>query len=186
LLFLGPVYRLSGSSSTGFSTEDRSSQYFNELFTTLAVYLGALVVLSLLGAILQYLSQGALTSGVADSHLDRPVSFGNSYREMLAKIGPLLGYMGLQVLIFVGLALLVFLPSLGLSLSATGATGGDSLLGCLTLCLMIPAGIFAVLIYIRLMVAVPAIIVEGLGPVQALQRSWRLVQGNWWRTFGLT
>jgi hypothetical protein len=37
----------------------------------------------------------------------------------------------------------------------------------------------------RLTVAVPALIVESLGPIEAIRRSWRLVEGYWWRTFGL-
>ena len=31
----------------------------------------------------------------------------------------------------------------------------------------------------------PALVVERLRPVEAMSRSWELVQGNWWRTFGL-
>lgn len=185
LLFLGPVNKLSDTSRTGFVTSEQSSQYLNELFTTLAVFGGAIVVLSLLGGILQHLSQGALTAGVADSQLDKPVSLGNSYREMLPKIGPLLGYMGLQVLIFAGLGMVMFVPFLGLAFS-DGSSGATSALGCLTLCLIFPIAIFAIFIVIRLVVAVPAIMVENLGPMQALQRSWRLVEGYWWRTFGLT
>src|SRR4051812_11368193 len=50
-------------------------------------------------------------------------------------------------------------------------------------------GDLAVVIYlyvsVRLQLALPAAVVERLGPVRALSRSWELVQGNWWRTFGL-
>jgi hypothetical protein len=43
-------------------------------------------------------------------------------------------------------------------------------------------GIF---LYIRLLVAPVALVVEGAGPVAALERSWRLTGGHWWRTCGV-
>lgn len=46
---------------------------------------------------------------------------------------------------------------------------------------MVP-GIF---LYIRLLVAPVALVVEGAGPVSALERSWRLTRGHWWRMFGV-
>jgi hypothetical protein len=46
---------------------------------------------------------------------------------------------------------------------------------------MVP-GIF---LYIRLLVAPVALVVEGAGPVTALERSWRLTGGHWWRTCGV-
>src|SRR4051812_28210137 len=59
----------------------------------------ALAVVTVIGALLQYLSQGALTAGIADSYLDRLVSFGRSYREMFKHVWPLLGVIGLEILI---------------------------------------------------------------------------------------
>jgi hypothetical protein len=47
--------------------------------------------------------------------------------------------------------------------------------------LMAP-GIF---LYIRLLVAPVALVVEGAGPASALERSWRLTAGQWWRTCGV-
>jgi hypothetical protein len=48
------------------------------------------------------------------------------------------------------------------------------------LCLPVAAWIF-----IRWSVAVPALLAEGIGPVQALRRSWELTRGHWWRLFGI-
>lgn len=46
---------------------------------------------------------------------------------------------------------------------------------------------FPVLIWlvVRWVVAVPALLAEGIGPVRALDRSWTLTRGNWWRIFGI-
>jgi hypothetical protein len=41
-----------------------------------------------------------------------------------------------------------------------------------------------VFLYIRLVVAPEALLIEGAGPVTAMERSWRLTGGQWWRTFG--
>jgi len=40
-------------------------------------------------------------------------------------------------------------------------------------------------VLIRWSVAIPALFAEGVGPVNALGRSWNLVRDNWWRTLGI-
>ena len=50
----------------------------------------------------------------------------------------------------------------------------------MTLLLVIP-GIWLFVMYA---VAVPALLLERVGPVQSLKRSYRLVKGRWWATFG--
>ena len=47
--------------------------------------------------------------------------------------------------------------------------------------LFVPGLIFMVF----LAVAVPAFIIEGLGVTESMSRSWNLVRGNWWFTFGV-
>jgi hypothetical protein len=47
--------------------------------------------------------------------------------------------------------------------------------------LFIPGLIFLVF----LSVAVPAFIIERLGATASMGRSWKLVSGNWWHTFGV-
>ena len=156
----------------------------NQVFATLTVYIGVVGALTVLGAVLQFLSQGALTASVADSYMDRPVSFSSGYREMGKRIGALLGYMGLLVLIVVGSVVVLFAPFLFIALAgaSSSSAGPASAFGCLTTCLIFPLSIFALYAYMRLQLVVPAIMVEGLGPVQAMRRSWRLIQNYWWRT----
>jgi hypothetical protein len=38
---------------------------------------------------------------------------------------------------------------------------------------------------VRWAVGLPALLAEGIGPVRAMRRSWNLVSGMWWRTFGI-
>ena len=55
------------------------------------------------------------------------------------------------------------------------------------LLLIIPAAVFAVIVfYTRWLFAAPIVILERLGPVAALRRSWRLVRGSTGRVFGIT
>ena len=56
--------------------------------------------------------------------------------------------------------------------------------------LLIVVGLFffmapGIFLYIRLLVAPVALVVEGAGPASALERSWRLTSGQWWRTCGV-
>jgi hypothetical protein len=166
-----------------------SAETLNQTVVLMIVLLLVLLGLGVLGGLLQYLSQGALTSAVADSHLDRPVSFGRAYRSMLKHVGPLLGTIGLQILIGIG----IFLPTIVVFVLAIAAitAGGDGGVGagltfvCLAFLLMFVTFIVYIYVFVRLVVIVPALMVENLGPIQAVRRSWRLVEGYWWRTFGL-
>lgn len=40
-------------------------------------------------------------------------------------------------------------------------------------------------VFVRLSLAVPVVVQEGLSPMQALKRSWDLVGGSWWWVFGV-
>jgi hypothetical protein len=56
---------------------------------------------------------------------------------------------------------------------------------CFASILMFVTVPFYAYVFVRLSVIIPALMVENLGPVQAVRRSWQLVQGYWWRTFAL-
>ena len=45
--------------------------------------------------------------------------------------------------------------------------------------------VLTVVLLVHLSLAAPALLLEGLGPVRALRRSWRLVRYSFWRTLGL-
>src|SRR5918999_1390317 len=58
---------------------------------------------------------------------------------------------------------------------------GGLLVALATLALIVP-GIWLFVMY---SVAVPALLLERIGPIQALRRSFRLVRGRWWATAGV-
>jgi len=180
-----------GTITGGFSTNTSPATY-NEMFSYIGILTGLSLIISLITALLQSLAQGALTGEVANSHLDKPVSFSDAYRQMFARLGPLVGVIFLQA----GILMLVLLPiillfvisfsvSIGSALSSNSNSSAGIIGVCLPCFLIIPAIGLLAYIFVRLTVVTPAVMVEKLGPVEALRRSWDLVKNFWWRTFAL-
>ena len=55
-------------------------------------------------------------------------------------------------------------------------------LGCLALILLLPCGILAIHVFVRLMLAPYIAATEPLGPVAALRKSWEITRRQWWHT----
>jgi hypothetical protein len=66
-----------------------------------------------------------------------------------------------------------------------GLVGVSLLAGILPFVGLIALIVGGVYLWGALALAVPAYVLEGLGPIQALRRSRRLVRGSWWRVFGI-
>lgn len=160
------VYRLNSGSytnlftATGTSTVAFNSQEFSNL-------LGTLLLGGLGGLILLPFSLGAVYRAVTDVALGRPATIGVVLRETLARYWPLLGLVGLffvfalvwAIAELIGLVLLV-LPGLAVFCAA-------------------------VYFLVRWSLTVAAMMAEDIGPIRGLGRSWNLVKGQWWRTFGI-
>jgi hypothetical protein len=151
--------------------------------TLLSLYSQGSSILSMLSRVLVYVSQAALTLAIASIYLDSEVNVGDAYRQLRERIGPVLGLTGLLALICLGAALPILAPLLSLTF------GGDAVTftGGAASAILLANILFLVLalISVRWQVALPALVLEGLEPVQALRRSWHLVQNYWWRTVGL-
>ncbi|MEP6776126.1 MAG: glycerophosphoryl diester phosphodiesterase membrane domain-containing protein [Chloroflexota bacterium] len=184
------IGNVSGNSFTSFSSRSSSLQSSSSTLTTLLVLYGVIIALSIVSGLLQQLSQGALTAAVANSYLDKPLSFGDSYRQMFARVGALLGVIALQFLVYLAFIvpfIVLFLIGAGLGAFGSGdAGGGGFAVICLAFLLFIVALAGVIYVSVRWTAATPVVIVEKLGPVAALRRSWALIQNSWWRTVGLT
>jgi hypothetical protein len=160
------VYRLNSASytnlftTTGTSTPAFNSQQFSNLVGTFALGgLGALILLPF--------SVGAVYRAVTDVALGRPATIGAVLRETLARYWPLLGLVGLGILLFIGWAI-------------------AELIGFVLL--VIPGlAVFCAAVYlgVRWSLVVAAMMAEDIWPIRGLGRSWNLVSGSWWRTFGI-
>jgi uncharacterized membrane protein YjgN (DUF898 family) len=80
--------------------------------------------------------------------------------------------------------LIVAIGLIAVVLAALGAVGPAGAF-LLTMCALIVIGVLLVVIGVRISLAVPALVLERQRPMDALRRSWDLVRGSTWRTFGI-
>ncbi|MFI8963660.1 glycerophosphoryl diester phosphodiesterase membrane domain-containing protein [Streptomyces sp. NPDC053493] len=123
------------------------------------------------------ISAALLTVVISRAVLGSPVTLGTAWREARPRL--------LQLL---GLTLLV--PLIGAAVMFVGTLPGLLLGGPAGVSLAVLGGAcaFAVVVWltIRFSLASPALMLERQGVIKAMKRSAKLVQGSWWRIFGIT
>ena len=155
---------------------------------------GAIVTLILfyvvmfIAAIIAYLlAQGGTVFAVSELYLGRAATIRGSLRKMRGKMLRLLLLVILNVLIIGGCAFAAAIPLfilIPLSAALGGGGTGAAVLAGISFLLFITL-VIAVTVYMacRLLVAVPAALLEDAGPVTALQRSFALTKKNAGRAF---
>jgi hypothetical protein len=136
---------------------------------------GALVATGVLGLLGTVVVTGALTWFIAEYCVGRTPGAGQAVRFGLRRTPVTIGTYLLLVLV----AFVVSIPAI--ALVALGAFIDSVPI------IVIAFVVFFVMfmwVFIRLSCAVPAIIVERLGPVRALKRSFGLVKGFYWKVLG--
>jgi Membrane domain of glycerophosphoryl diester phosphodiesterase len=156
-----------------------------QFFSAVAITGGINLILSL---IIGALITGALANAIARGYLSQPISILTAYHFGARRYGALL----LASLIGLGVTLGVMALIGGClfgAMTAYPASGSNGLLvGVLVIGLLlfvflfIPAIIFFT---VRFLLTIQAIVLEGKGPLAGLGRSWRLVQGSFWRVLGI-
>ena len=140
--------------------------------------LGGTMVIALANNFIQLvgtvLATAMLTMVFSRAVLGRASSIGEAWREARPR---LLALAGLTLLLAVG-AIAVFAV-----LVLPGALTENVPLIVLG---VLAAFLLVVWLWIKFSLASPALMLEKTGVVQALGRSSKLVQGNWWRIFGIT
>ncbi|GGB38389.1 hypothetical protein GCM10011492_31420 [Flexivirga endophytica] len=124
---------------------------------------------------------GMLTAVVAEAVLGRRISIGETWQKVRGRLLPLLG-----MTLLVGLAFVIaagIVVGIIVLLALTTSTALAVTVGILLGLGMLVAFIWAA---IKVSLASPAIVLERVGPVAALRRSWSLSSGQWWRIFGIT
>ena len=137
----------------------------------------ALVLLSLL--IVVPLGEAATTRAVSDRYLDRPSSLLSAYRAAWSRIGALVTMILILVGAYVGSIAAVV--ALAILFAAVGEGGLEAVIAVVAAIVLIPA---VIVVYVRTAIAVPAIVLERVSGWRGLQRSWQLVSGRFWPTFG--
>ncbi|WP_246839649.1 hypothetical protein [Pseudarthrobacter sp. NIBRBAC000502771] len=137
-------------------------------------------VLSILSVFMSVVLQGAMVVPVARSVLNRPTGF----RRMLSLVRPRIGALAGLAAVLVAAALAAMALFFALIVLLFSNVRGAAAL------LVIPLmfGFAAVFLWvaIKLMVAPAAVVIEELGALAGLRRSWELTRTNWWRILGIT
>jgi hypothetical protein len=156
------------------------SAQFHLLIHWLGPTLGwRLLILLLLVAVALPLETGAFTKVVSDRYQGRPTSLSQAYEFATGRWLALIG-LGLLILVLVVGAVVVLV--LALVVLAALLHGVGALLDFL---LIIAAVVFGFVAYVRVILATPVLVLERLGPADALRRSWDLTRGGAWRAFGV-
>ncbi len=135
----------------------------------------AVVIVSIAVSIIQY---GALSEAIGQRYLGRTITFREAYRRGL-RATPRLVLSGLAIGATFIAVFLIFAVALAVLNSSAAATVGIGLFGIL--------GFFFVLPWAVLSLAVvgPAVVLERLGPIAAIRRSFHLMDKARLRTLGL-
>jgi hypothetical protein len=122
---------------------------------------------------------GILAYPVGEAVLGRRPTMGETWRRTRRFVPRLIGLC----------AILVLPPALvfGLIIGATvfAFMGEVPALGGLGVVALFAAGLAGLWLGVRLALATPALVLEDLGIVRSLRRSWGLTSGLFWRTFGI-
>lgn len=158
------------------------------LFTTALQVFGALAVVSFLSALAQMVLQGALVIPVLRAVLNRKTSFADMWRLARPRVGTLILLSLLYAAAALVAAALFFGILIGMLFAVGGRNGPGGNLASVGLALLLTLPFLAAGIWIgtKVLVAPAAIVVEDIGVMAAIKRSWRLTTANWWRTFGIT
>jgi hypothetical protein len=126
---------------------------------------------------------GATVYAVSRVHLGYPTTIGESYRLIKPFFGNILGIVilvGLCVFAVAFVAALLFIIPMAIGLIGGRSLGaGAGAVGILVgFVVAIAAGIFAIYLYSKLSLSVPACVLENLGVTDSMKRSWSLTQGT--------
>lgn len=191
-LWAGMPAATSQSASGGFGITGTSLPTGNDLaLTALNLLLSALV-----GALIGGWSAAVFGGAVRDALFGRAPQLSAALRAGMKRVFPAMGASVLSG----ALVLLILLPVLllyGVIIAQYGAALADpntldpsspaatsfTVLGCLALLLLVPCGLGAIYVAIRLTLSPFIAATEPLGTVAALRKSWNLTRGHWWHTF---
>lgn len=190
-LWAGLAPATSGNTNSAFGVSSTDLTSGNGLLLTAF----DLLITSAIGAVIGGWSAAVLGIAARNALFGREPGIGSALRAGLKRTLPAIGANILNGLIL----LLILLPLIvvyGIILSQFGAAIADpntldpassaanvfTLLGCLALILLVPCGIFAIYVMVRLIPSPYIAATEQLGPVAALRKSWSLTHRQWWHT----
>jgi hypothetical protein len=165
----------------GAATDPALAEDPRAFLGTLTGFVGRSLIAGVIAMFAQVVLTGMLTSVLGRSVFGEPITIGQAWALVRGRVLALVGLALLQTLImvaFIAIAVLVFV-----GLAFAGAPGGVIVLvGFVVVIGVIVALVF---IYTKMSLAGPAVVLERLGVIAAVTRSFQLVRGDFWRVFGI-
>jgi Membrane domain of glycerophosphoryl diester phosphodiesterase len=141
------------------------------------------LLISLIAAVLSIAATAAVVHIIGAAYRGTKETAGTGFRAALKRIGTLIGGTLLLLVAFIGVAIVAALAA-GVTFAIGFAIGGRGL--GFFIALIGAVGAVAALIFfaLRWSMFLQAMVLERLGAMAALGRSWRLVSGSTWRVLG--
>ena len=127
---------------------------------------------------------GMLAATVSQLMIGKKLTIGEAWAMTRKRLGSLIGSFLITNIIAMTPIIVWLLAFFGSFIAVV--EGGDDLWWVMVLCflLIIPAFIVAVFLQIKMMFAPMCAVLEEIGPIDSLKRSWSLVKGEFWPTLG--
>lgn len=151
----------------------------SELTSVFAGAAGGFLVVGVLSLFISVVMEGAMVVPVARSILNRRTGFRQMWLLARGRAWALVRLAGLGVAAVLLAVALIALATAGLA----NSMGTGSLVIVLPLFLAFVAAL--VWVSVKLTVAPAVIVVENVGTVAGIRRSWAVTRRNWWRVFGI-
>lgn len=151
----------------------------SEMPSIFAGVMGGFLLFGLVSLVIAVVMQGAMVVPVARSILNRRTDFRQMWQLARGRAWALVR-LG-------GLALAGVLLAMALIVLVTAGLAGSMGTGALVIVLPLFLAFVAALIWVsvKLTVAPAVIVVEDVGTLDGIRRSWAVTQGSWWRIFGI-
>ncbi|GGS65194.1 hypothetical protein AB0E75_25595 [Streptomyces griseoviridis] len=165
------------SSTDALSDPSATLSELGDAMASTMISSGVVFVVSLVGTVM---ATALLTTVTSRAVLGRPVTTSEAWRDARPQVLRLFGLILLLLLIAVGIVAVGALPGIVVAVTAGGGAAV-----ALTVLGILGAGVVAAWLMNRFSLASPALMLEKQGIVKAMSRSTKLVQGSWWRVFGI-
>jgi hypothetical protein len=140
----------------------------------------SLTASTLVTMVTEALSMAVLVLVISRAVLGRPITLGEACRGGLPQLPRMVALVILRMLIMAAPVFVGILPGLLIALAGSEAAGaGLGVLGGAV------GAIVALWLEMALVLSGPALMLEKQSIFSALSRSYKLVRGSWWRTFGI-
>jgi hypothetical protein len=155
-----------------------SQQVSHAAGSLFASFVPVLLVVVVLSLVLNAALTGMLSAVIGRGVLGQRTGLGAAWQA--GRIGAVLGATLLLFLLAIGVVVPLAVAVVVLVL--LHLTPVAVVLGILG---WIGAVVFEILLWVRLSLTLPAVVLERLSPMTAIKRSWQLTRGSFWRLFGI-